>query len=164
VENIHTGASCSPDEIQTYTALFKEFCDVIALYYEEIPRIDPNIIIHEIKTYPEANLVPKKLRPIHPRKFVAIKMEVEKLLKAGFIYPVPLIDWVSNIVPVTKKQGTIHVCIDYRDINKACPKDNYPTHFVDQIIDDCAGSEIFPFMDGFSSYKKFNILPSHLLD
>jgi hypothetical protein len=86
-------------------------------------------------------------------------MEVEKLLKASFIYHVPLTDWVSNIVPVTKKQGTIRICIDYRDINRACPKYNYPTPFVDQIIDDCASSEIFSFMDGFSSYNKINILP-----
>jgi hypothetical protein len=58
-----------------------------------------------------------------------------------------------------KKQGMIHVCVDYRDINKACPKDNYPTPFVDQIIDDCAGSEIFSLMDGFSGYNQINILP-----
>jgi hypothetical protein len=75
-------------------------------------------------------------------------------LKAGFIYPIPLTDWVSNIVPVNKKQGTIRICIDYRDINRACPKDNYPTPYIDQIIDDCAGSEMFSFMDGFSAIIK----------
>jgi hypothetical protein len=70
-----------------------------------------------------------------------------------------LTDWVSNLVPVTKKQGTIGVCVDYRDINKACPKDNYLTPFFDQIIDDCAGSEIFSLMDGFFGYNQINILP-----
>jgi hypothetical protein len=73
---------------------------------------------------------------------------------------VALTDWVSNLVPVNKKQGTIHVCVDYRDINKACPKDNYPTPFIDQIVDDCAGSEIFSLMDGFSGYNQINILPA----
>ena len=63
---------------------------------------------------------------MHPKKVVAIKAKVEKLLHAGFIYQVPLTDWVSNIVPVMKKQGTIRVCIDYRDVNQACMKDNYP--------------------------------------
>ena len=48
-----------------------------------------------------------------PRKAAAIKGEVENLLKAGFIYAIPLTDWVSNFVSVTKKQGTIHICIDY---------------------------------------------------
>jgi hypothetical protein len=69
-----------------------------------------------------------------------------------------LTNWVSNLVPVNKKQGMICVCVDYRDINKACPKDNFPTPFVDQIIDDFIGSEIFYLMDGFSGYNQINIL------
>ena len=81
---------------------------------------------------------------------VAVKAEVEKLLKASFIYPIALTEWVSNLVPINKKQGTICICTDFRNLNKACPKDNYPTPFIDQIIDACAGSEVFSFMDGFS--------------
>lgn len=87
------------------------------------------------------------------------KVEVEKLLKVGFIYLVPLSEWVSNTVPITKKQRTIQVCVDYRDINKACPKDNYPTPFINQIIDDCVGCEVFSFMDGFYGYNQIEILP-----
>jgi len=124
-----------------------------------MPGIDPSIFIHEIQMYPYANPIRQKLCPIHPPKAAAIKSEVEKFLKVGFIYPVPLTDWVSNIIPVMKKHGTIRVCVDYRDINKACPKDNYPAPFIDQIIDDCAGSEVFSFMDGFSGYNQINILP-----
>jgi putative transposase len=91
--------------------------------------------------------------PIHPKKTVAIKEEVEKLLKYGFIYPIPLTEWVSNIVLVSKNQGTIRFCIYYRYLNKACPKDYYPTPFIDQIIDNCASNVIFSFMDGFSRYN-----------
>ena len=54
----------------------------------------------------------------------------------------------------------IRVGIDYRDINRACPKENYPTPYIDQIIDDCAGSKMFSFMDGFSGYNQINILPA----
>ena len=115
-----------------------------------MPGIDPSIVQHEIRTYENARPVHQRLRPVNPRKAAAIKAEVEKLLKAGFIYPVPLIDWVSNPVPVDKKQGTIRVCINFRDLNKACLKDNYPMPFIDQIIDECASNEIFSFMDGFS--------------
>ena len=59
----------------------------------------------------------QQIHPIHPKKSAAIKAEVEKLLRSGFIYPVPLTEWVSNIVPVMKKQGTIRVCVDYQDVN-----------------------------------------------
>ena len=124
-----------------------------------MPSIDPRIVVHEIKTYAGAKPIWQKLRQIHPKKVAAIKAEVEKLLRAGFIYPIPLTEWVSNIMPVTKKQGTIRVCVDYRDLNKACPKDNYPTPFINQIIDDCVCCEIFSLMDGFSGYNQIDILP-----
>jgi hypothetical protein len=159
VENVHIGASCSTDEIVTYKSLFQEFHDIFAWSYEEMPGIDPDIVVHEIKTYPGAKPIRQRLLPVHPCKAAAIKLEVEKILKVGFIYPVALTDWVSNLVPVNKKQGMICVCVDYRDINKACPKDNFPTPFVDQIVDDCAESEIFSLMNGFSEYNQINILP-----
>ena len=93
--------------------------------------IDTDIIVHEINTYSDAKPVQQRLR---------------------------LTDQVSNLVLVNKKQGTIHVCVDYRDINNACPKENYPTPFIDKIVDDCIGSEIFSLMDGFSGYNQINIL------
>ena len=113
VKNIHVGVTCSPEEIQVYTNLFHEFRDVFTWSYEEMPRIDPSIVMYEIPTYPGAKPVCQRLCPVHPRKATAIKAEVEKLLNAGFIYPIPLTEWVSNIVPVDKKQGTIRVCVDY---------------------------------------------------
>jgi hypothetical protein len=159
VENVHIGASCSPDEIVTYTSLFKEFRDIFAWRYKEMPVIDLAIIVHEIKTYPRAKPVQQRLRPVHPCKAAAIKLEFEKLLKVSFIYPVALTESVSNPVLIDTKGGSIRVCVDYRDINKACPKDNFPTPFFDQIVDDCAGSEIFSLMDGFSGYNQINIAP-----
>ena len=90
---------------------------------------------------------------MNPRKAPAIKVEIEKLLKAGFIYPVPLTKWVSNPVPVDKKQGMICICTDFYDLNCACPKDNFLTPFMDQILDECAGSEVFSFIDGFLGYN-----------
>jgi hypothetical protein len=121
--------------------------------------IEPEIVIHKIKTYPDAKPIRQRLHPVHPHKVASIKLKVEKLLKACFIYLVALTNWVSNLVLIDKKQGTIHVCVDYRDINKACPKDNFPTPFIDQIVDDCGGNEIFSLMDGFSRYNQINILP-----
>ena len=56
----------------------------------------------------------------------AVKDEVEKMLKANFIYLIALMEWVSNPIPIDKKQGTIHICTNFRDVNKACPKENYP--------------------------------------
>ena len=65
--------------------------------------IDPSIVVHKNKTYPTAKPVRQKLRQVHPQKATTIKAKIEKLLKAGFIYPLPLMEWVSNVVPINKK-------------------------------------------------------------
>jgi hypothetical protein len=75
--------------------------------------IDPNIFKHEINTYMDDGPIQQCLRVVNPRKDPSLKVEVEKLLSVGFIYPVPLIEWVSNPVLVNKKQGIIHVCMDF---------------------------------------------------
>ena len=121
--------------------------------------IDPQIVEHEIKMYPHAKPVRQRLHAVNPRKTPAMKAEIEKLLKVGFIYLIPLMEWVSNPVPVDKKQGTICICIDFCDLNHACPKDNFPTPFIDQILDKCVGNEVFSFMDIFSGYNQIQIKP-----
>ena len=133
------GFDCSPKEIQIHTTLFKEYRGIFAWTYEEMPRIDPWIVEHEIKTYPTVKPVRQKLRVVNPKKAPAIKAEIEKLLKVGFIYPVPLTEWVFNLIAVKKKEGKIRVFTNFQDLNKACPKDNYPTPFIDQILDDYSG-------------------------
>jgi hypothetical protein len=159
MENVFIGTDCSPDETQIYTDLFKELCDVFVCSYEEMIGIDPKTIEHEITTYPDAKPIWQKLHPINPRKAATIKVEIEKLLRDGFIYPIHLTQWVSNLVPVNKKQGTIHICMDFRDLKKACPKDNFPTPFIDQIIHECVGCEAFSFIDGFLGYNQIQIKP-----
>ena len=57
IENIHVGKSCSPSELETYRALFREFRDIFSWSYEEMPGIDSSIIEHEIKMYPDVKLV-----------------------------------------------------------------------------------------------------------
>jgi hypothetical protein len=96
-----------------------------------MPGIDPRIVEHDIRTYPDAKPTLQRFRFSNSQKAYAIKAEVEKLLNVGFICPVPLNEWVSNLVPVNKTQGTIHVCMEFYDLNKSCPKDNFPTPFID---------------------------------
>ena len=103
IKNVYIGVDHSPDEIKRQNELFKELCDVFGWYYDEILGIDPHIVDHEIKTYLNAKPVRQWLREMNPPKAPAIKAKIEKLLKASFIYLVPLIKWVSNPIPVDKK-------------------------------------------------------------
>ena len=118
-----------------------------------MPGFDPRIVEREIKTYADAKLARQWLRFVNIRKGPSIKEEVEKLLNVGFIYLDHFTEWVSNLVPVNKKQGTIRVCMDFRDLNKSCPKDNFPTPFIDPILDEYEGSKVFSFIDKFSWYN-----------
>jgi hypothetical protein len=90
---------------------------------------------------------------VNPWKEVDIKDEVEKLLKFSFIYPIQLTQWVSNPFSVNKNQGTICVCMEFCDFNKAYLKDNFPTPFIDHIVNECTICEVFYFMDGFLGYN-----------
>ena len=159
MENVFIEVDFSLEEIQIYTYLFKEFHNVFAWSYEEMLGIDLRIVEHEITTYHDVNPVRQKLCLVNPRKEAVIKAEVEKLIKVGFIYLVQLTQWVSNPMPVNKKQGTIRICMEFCDLNKAFPKDNFPTPFIDQIVDECIGFEAFYFMDGFSEYNQIQIKP-----
>lgn len=133
---------------------FQQFRDVFAWTYSKMPRLDPSIVEHHIDTWPDASLVIQKQLPLHPYKAPTIKAEIEKLRQARFIYPITYTSWVSNPVPVNKKHGTIRVCTDFKDLNQACLKDNFPTPFIDQVVDACVGHEVMSFMDGFSGYHK----------
>jgi ribonuclease HI len=84
---------------------------------------------------------------------------VKKLLAAGFIKPIQHPRWLSNIVLVKKKNGQIRCCVDFRNLNKACPKDEFPLPNIDLLIDSAAGSAMFSFMDGFSGYNQIRMSP-----
>ena len=79
--------------------------------------------------------------------------EVEKQLKAGFLTAIAYLDLVANIVPILKKDGKVCMCVDYRDLNWASPKDNFTLQHIDTLIDNTAINMFFSFMDEFTSYN-----------
>ncbi|CAL2240078.1 unnamed protein product [Prunus armeniaca] len=88
-----------------------------------------------------------------------IKVEIEKLLAAGFIKLIKHPTWLANIVPVKKKIGVIRICTDYRDLNRACPKDEFSLPNMDILIDSTSGQGMLSFMDGFSGYNQIKMSP-----
>ncbi|KAI4365352.1 hypothetical protein MLD38_021344 [Melastoma candidum] len=83
--------------------------------------------------------------------------EVKKLFRAGYIRTSRYTMWISSIVPVLKKNGKIRVRIDFRDLNRATPKDEYPMPVADDLIDKTAGHQIMSFIDRFSGYNQIFI-------
>uniref|UniRef100_A0A2N9FLX8 Uncharacterized protein n=1 Tax=Fagus sylvatica TaxID=28930 RepID=A0A2N9FLX8_FAGSY len=110
-----------------------------------------------MKSSPECKPVKQALRRMKPEVILKIKEEVEKQLKAGFLSTVTYSDWVANIVPVPKKDGKVRMCVDYRDLNRASPKDNFPLPHIDTLVDNTATNVVFSFMDGFSGYNQIKM-------
>ncbi|KAG9458357.1 hypothetical protein H6P81_002865 [Aristolochia fimbriata] len=88
-----------------------------------------------------------------------IEKEVDKLLKADFIREVKYPSWIANIVPVKKKNIQIRVYVDFRDLNKACPKDDFPLPITELMVDATTGHEALSFTDGSSSYNQIRMDP-----
>ena len=82
---------------------------------------------------------------------------MEKQLNAGFLIAIAYLNWVANIVPVPKKDGKVRMCVDYRDLNRAIPKDNFPLPQIDTLINNIVTNMFFSFMDGFSGYNQIKM-------
>ena len=91
-----------------------------------MPGIDPSVITHRLNIYPSFKPVRQKKRVFAPERDNAIKEEVRKLTLAKFIREVYYPDWLANVVMVKKANGKWRMCVDFTDLNKACPKDSYP--------------------------------------
>ena len=91
-----------------------------------------------------------------------VKEEIQKQLCVGFLSVVEYPEWLANVVPFPKKDGKVRVCVDFRDLNKASPKDDFPLPHVDMIVDSTAGHPMLSFMDGFSRYNQIFMAPKDM--
>ena len=107
--------------------------------YEDMPRIDIDIVQHCISTDPTMKPVKQKLRRMKPEWTLKIKEEVEKQYNAGFLRVVNYLEWLANVVPVPKKDGKVRMCVDFQDLNKTSPKDDFHLPHINIMIDNTAG-------------------------
>ncbi|KAI5387049.1 hypothetical protein KIW84_073268 [Lathyrus oleraceus] len=142
--------------------LQREYVDVFSWSYEDMPGLDTDIVQHFLPLKPECVPVKQKLRRIHLDMAVKIKEEVQKQIDMGFLVTSTYPQWVANIVPVPKKDGKVRMCVDYRDLNKASPKDDFPLPHIDMLVDNTAKFNVFSFMEGFSGYTQIKMAPEDI--
>ena len=78
-------------------------------------------------------------------------------MKVGFIKLVHQAEWIANVVLIPKKDGKVQMCMDFRDLNKACPKDDFPLPHIDVLVDNITGSALMSFIDGFLRYNQIKM-------
>ena len=135
------------------TALLRDYQDIFAWSYQDMPDLSSDIVQHRLPLNPECPPIKQKLRRMKPETSLKIKEEVKKQFDAGFLAVARYPKWVANIVPVPKKDGKVRMCVDYQDLNRASLKDNFPFPHIDILVDNTAKFALFSFMDGFSGYN-----------
>jgi hypothetical protein len=132
----------------------RHHADVFAWEHDEMPGINHSIMVHQLNVDPSCRSVKQRRKTFAPEQNQVIANEVQKLLKAGFIKEVDYLEWLANVVLVKKANGKWRMCVDFTDLNKACPKDCFPLPRIDQLVDLTSGHELLSFMDAFSGYNQ----------
>src|ERR1044072_3436430 len=137
----YISAKIDPSLKNEMVCLLKEFKDCFAWDYNEMPGLSRDLVDHRLQIRPDKRPIKKSPRRFAPEVVLKIKEEIEMLVRSKFIRTARYVDWLVNVVPVIKKNGTLRVCIDFRDLNAATPKDEYPMPVADMLVDSAAGHE-----------------------
>ena len=141
-------------EKEELLGFLKKNIDVFAWSMYEVLGVDPNFICHYLNVNPM--VVPKKQPPRRSSKERAeiIKEEVDKLKRARAIKEMFYPKWLANTVAVKNKLGKWRVCVDFTDLNKACPKGPFSILQIDQLIDATVEHPQMSFLDAFQGYHQ----------
>ena len=143
-------------------ALLRDYQDIFAWSYQDMPGLSHDIEQHRLPLNSGYSPVKQKLRRRKPEMSLKIKEEVKKQFDTGFLAVARYPEWVANIVPVSKKDGKVRMCVDFRDLNRASPKDNFPLSHIVVLVDNTANFTLFSFMDSFSGYNHIKMVPEDM--
>ncbi|KAL0440518.1 UNVERIFIED_CONTAM: Pro-Pol polyprotein [Sesamum latifolium] len=136
------------------TLCLQRNANIFAWTPQDLEGIDPQVITHHLNIGPNYKPIKQKKRHFGPEKDKIIQAEVNKLMAAGHIEETQFPECLSNVVLVPKPGGKWRMCIDFRDLNKACPKDFYPLPRIDQLVDSTSGCELLSMMDASQGYHQ----------
>ena len=151
------GTLASQPTRQAFTFFLKMNQDVFAWSHEDMPGIDPSVIVHRLNVNSASSPIQQKKRVFTQERDEAIVEEVRKLLEADFIREVYYPNWLANVVMVKKANGKWRMCVDFTDLNRACSKDSYPFPRIDTLVNSTAKHELLSFMDAFSGYNQIKM-------
>ncbi|KAJ4966414.1 hypothetical protein NE237_018263 [Protea cynaroides] len=136
------------DDILNYSAFTSSFPSTSNSNFENDENNEP---FPEILQYIQAS-EEKKAQPVD---------EDFKIINLGFLEVTKYPEWLENVVIVPKKDGRLRVCIDYRNLNKVSPKDDFPLPKIEILVDNTANHALLSFMDGFSGYNQIKMAPKN---
>ena len=138
-------------------ACLMENTDLFAWRAPDMPGINPSVAYHQLTVDPDVNVVAQRRRKQSPEKSEAAEKAAKDLLEANFISEAKYTTWLSNVVLVKKSNGKWRMCVDYTDLNRACPKDAYALPNIDKLVDNSSCYKLLSFMDAYSSYNQITM-------
>ena len=148
------GSQLPQQESEELIKFLKQNIDVFAWNTYEALGVDPEFICHHLNVNPL--IAPKKQPPrrLSKEHAEAVRDEVARLNQARAIKEVFYLEWLANTVVVKKKSGKWRVCVDFTDLNKACPKDPFLILKIDQLVNATVGHPQMSFLDAFQGYHQ----------
>jgi hypothetical protein len=151
----YVSARLSTSQKQELIELLKVYTCCFAWDYTEMPGLSRELVGHRLPIKARFRLHKQRARNFKIEIVRRVKEEVNRLQQAGFIQPCHYADWVSNIIPVEKKNiGKIRICVDFRNLNRATLKDKYPMPVANLLIDSTSGNKVISFLDGNVGYNQ----------
>ena len=148
------GSQLPHQERKELIKFFRQNIDVFAWNAYEAPGVNPEFIYHHLNVNPL--IAPKKQPPRRPSKehAKAVREEVTRLKQVGAIKEIFYPEWLANTVVVKKKSGKWRACVNFTDLNKACPKNPFPMPKINQLVDATVGHPWMSFLDAFQGYHQ----------
>ena len=132
-----------------FVAFLKKNMDLFAWTTTDMPEIDLEFMSHQLATFPDVRPITQKRRKMSPNEALEVQKHVQALLDAGFLKEVTYLTWLSNVIMVIKSNGKWHMCIDYTNLNKTCPKYSCPLSSIDGLVDAASKFRFLFFMDAY---------------
>ncbi|XP_027166716.1 uncharacterized protein LOC113766760 [Coffea eugenioides] len=149
---VKTGSCLSELTRRALESLLEEYAEIFEWSADDMPGIPTELAVHKLHMDPNIRHVKQKKWNFAPERNEVVRDEVEKLLEAKIVKEVFYSTWLANPVLVKKDDKAWRICVDFADLNKACPKDSYPLPRIDLLVDSTTGYEIFCFLDAFKGY------------
>lgn len=152
-KKLYIGRMMKPYVRTMLIALFQKYRHVFTWSYDDLKTYKEELFQYEITLKPDTKPFRKKQRPINPTLRPKMQEELTKLSDARIIKQLRHSSWMSNLVPIRKKNGDLRLCVDFRNLNVASLKDNYMLPNIEAMLQNVIGYELISMMGEFFGYN-----------
>ena len=154
VKEVKISTHLNEAQKESLVRLLAEYRDVFIWDVVHMQGLSTDVVSHKLPINLGFEPMKQKTRKFKPELSLKIKEEITKQIESRLVEVTQYQTWLANVVLIAKKDGKIRICVDYRDLNKTSPKDNFPLPNINILIDNCAKHEMQSFVDCYMGYHQ----------